>query len=258
MGTMKLFLAILFLGLATSAQGQVLLTGRAQTFHYTDASVQAVARGAEEREYLEFSQEGALSRNGNMQTALDALLQSIVAQATALRPRLAALNWRVLLVRDASFTMASKPSGLLTISEPYLREWAFSNEELAFFMAHEVAHVAAEHVREILSDVPRHYQPGLPISALQAAQLLIQRASVFEDMAPMHRNLELEADLIGMLLVRPLGISGPQVLTAFDKMARAETGYRMADDHDPAMVRKQKLAQALPGLDASIVSASEP
>lgn len=249
---MKWFVSLMLLGLAVSAQAHVLFTGRAQTFHYTDESVQAVANVAAEREYLEFSKHDALARNTPMQTALDGLLQSVVAQAKVLRPGLGALNWRVLLVRDADYTMTAKPNGLITISEPYLHERAYTNEELAFLMAHEVAHVAAEHVREELSAVPRHYKPGVSISALQAAQLLIQRASVFEDMAPMRRNQELEADLIGALLLRPLGISGPQVLTAFDRMARADIGYEMTDDHDPALVRKQELAQALARFNTGI------
>jgi Zn-dependent protease with chaperone function len=253
---MKWFVASMLLGLAVPAQAQVLFTGRAQTFHYTDESVQAVANAAAEHEYLELSKNNALARNTPMQTALDQLLQSVVAQAKVLRPRLGTLNWRVLLVRDADYTMTAKPNGLITISELYLRERAYTNEELAFLMAHEVAHVAAEHVREELSAVPLHYKPGVPISALQAAQLLIQRASVFEDMAPMRRNQEAEADLIGALLVRPLGISGSQVLTAFDRMARADIGYQMTDGHDPALVRKQKLAQALARFNTEVKQAS--
>jgi predicted Zn-dependent protease len=123
-------------------------------------------------------------------------------------------------------------------------------------MAHEVAHVAAEHVRETLSDVSRHYRPGTSISALQAAQLLVQRTSVFEDMAPMLRAQEQEADLIGALLVRRLGISGSQLLTAFDRIARADAGYQMTEDHDPALVRKEKLAQALARFDTELKQAS--
>jgi Zn-dependent protease with chaperone function len=252
----KWVMALMLLGLAVSAQAQVLLTGRAQTFQYTNAAVQAVADVAAAQEYLEFSKNHALASNTPMQTALDELLQSIVAQAKVLRPRLGALNWRVLLVRDANYTMTAKPNGLITISEPYLRRRAFTNEELAFLLAHEVAHVAAEHVREELSAVPRHFRPGVSISALQAAQLPILRPSVFEDMAPMRRSQEREADLIGALLVRPLGISGPQILTAFDRMARAEIGYQMSDDYDPALVRKQELAQALARFNNEIKQAS--
>lgn len=253
---MKWLVSLMLLGLAVSAQARVLFTGRAQTFCYTDEAVQAVANAAAEQEYAEFSKAGTLARNTPMQTALNELLQSIVAQAKVLRPRLGALNWRVLLVRDPDFSMASKPNGLITISEIYLRTRAFTNDELTFLMAHEVAHVAAGHVRETLSDVPRHYQPGTSISALQAAQLLVQRASVFEDMAPMLRAQEQEADLIGALLVRRLGISEPRILTAFDRMARADAGYQMTEDHDPALVRKEKLARALARLDTELKQAS--
>ena len=253
---MRWLVSLMLFGLAVSAQADVLFTGRAQTFYYTDESVQAVANAAAEQEYAEFAKAGTIARNTPMQTALDALLQSIVAQAKVLRPRLGALNWRVLLVHDADYSMASKPNGLITISEVYLRGRAFTNEELTFLMAHEVAHVAAEHVRETLSDVPRHYQPGTSISALQAAQLLVQRASVFEDMAPMLRAQEREADLIGALLVRRLGISGSQLLTAFDRIARADAGYQMTEDHDPALARKEKLAQALARFDTGLKQAS--
>jgi hypothetical protein len=79
---------------------------------------------------------------------------------------------------------------------------------------------------------------------------------VFEDMAPTLRAQELEADLIGALLVRRLGISEPQILTAFDRMARADAGYQMTEDHDPALVRKEKLAQALARFDSISKQAS--
>ena len=255
---MRLVTLLLFLGLAASAQAQVLLSGRAQSFHYSYESVLAAANDAAHREYLAFIEESALSPNWQLQAKLDALLKPVVAQARVLRPRLGNLNWRVLLVHDDAYTAASKPNGLITVSEPYLLNRQFTDDELTFILAHEVAHVASEHVREILSHVPRHYEPGLPISALRAAELLTEVAYMFEDMEPIYRNLELEADVIGLLIVRYLGIPGARVLSAFDKMVEAETGYRPVNDHDDALMRKQKLVQALPWLNAEIQLALVP
>ena len=255
---MRLFTLLVFLGLAASAQAQVLLTGRSQSFHYSYESVLAAANDAAHREYLAFIEESALSPNWQLQARLDALLKPVAAQARVLRPRLGTLNWRVLLVHDDAYTAASKPNGLITVSEPYLLNRQFTDDELTFILAHEVAHVASEHVREILSHVPRHYEPGLPISALRAAELLTEVAYMFADMEPMYRNLELEADIIGLLIVRYLGIPGARVLSAFDKMAEAETGYRPVNDHDDALVRKQKLVLALPWLNAEIQLALVP
>lgn len=255
---MRLLTLLVFLGLAASAQAQVLLTGRVQSFHYSYESVLAAANDAAHREYLAFIEESALSPNWQLQARLDALLKPVVTQAGMLRPRLRTLNWRVLLVHDDAYTVASKPNGLITVSEPYLLDRRFTDAELTFILAHEVAHVASEHVREILSHVPRHYEPGLPISALRAAELLTEVAYMFGDMEPMYRNFELEADIIGLLIVRYLGIPGSRVLSAFDKMAEAEVGYRPVNDHDDALVRKQKLVRALPWLNAEILLALVP
>jgi predicted Zn-dependent protease len=248
----------MLIGLAATAQAQVLVTGRAQSFHYSHEAVLAAANVAAQREYLGFIEDSALSQNWQLQERLDALLKPVVAQARVLRPKLGSLKWRVLLVHDDAYTMASKPNGLITVSENYLRERRFTDAELIFVLAHEVAHVASEHVREILSAVPRHYEPSVPISALRAAELLTEVAYMFEDMEPMYRNLELEADIIGLLIVRYLGIPGSRVLSAFDKMAEAEVGYRSVNDHDDALVRKQKLVRALPWLNVEIQLALVP
>ncbi|MBE0619847.1 MAG: hypothetical protein IH605_04580 [Burkholderiales bacterium] len=71
---MKRVVALMLLGLAVSAQAQILLTGRAQTFLYTNAAVQAVANVASAQEYLEFSKNHALASNTPMQTALEKIL----------------------------------------------------------------------------------------------------------------------------------------------------------------------------------------
>ena len=249
---MRILTLLMLLGLAASAPAQVLLSGRAQTFQYSYESVLAAANDAAEREYLEFIEDSTLSANWQLQARLDALLQPVVATAQGLRPALGDLKWRVLLVSDDAYTVASKPNGLITASESYLLSRQFTDAELTFVLAHEVAHVASEHVREILSNVPRHFEPGLPISALRAAELLTEVAYMFEDMEPMYRSLELEADIIGLLLVRYLGIPEFRVLSAFDKIAQAEVGYRPVNDHDDALVRKQKLVRALPWLNAEI------
>lgn len=255
---MRFVTFLMFLGLVASAQAQVPLTGRAQSFHYSYESVLAAANDAAQREYFAFIEESALSENWQLQARLDALLKPVVEQARLLRPRIGTLNWRVLLVHDDAYTAASKPNGLITVSESYLLQRRFTDAELTFILAHEVAHVASEHVREILSEVPRHYAPGLPISALRAGELLTEVAYMFADMEPMYRNLELEADIIGLLIVRILGIPGARVLSAFDKMAEAESGHRPVNDHDDAMVRKQKLVRALPWLNVEIQLALVP
>lgn len=249
---MRRFALLIILALATSAQAQVLLTGRVQSFHYNYESVLAAANDAAEREYLAFIDDSALSQNWQLQVRLYALLKPIVALAQLYRPRLGDLQWRVLLVHDAAYTVASKPNGLITVSESYVLERRFTDAELTFILAHEVAHVTSEHVREILSAVPRHYEPGLPISALRAAELLTEVAYMFEDMEPMYRSLELEADIIGLLFVRHLGIPAQSVISIFDKMAEAETGFRQVNDHDGALVRKQILVQALPRINTEI------
>ena len=223
-----------------SAQAQVLLTGRPQTFYYTDEAVQAAAEVAAKREYLEFLRDHTLSNNPRMQARLDALLKPILKKARVLRPRIASLHWRVLLVTDEAYTVASKASGLIVVSETYVSQTRFNDAELTFVLAHEVAHVAAEHVRELLSAVPRHYEPNVPISALRAAELLSEVRYMFDDMTPMYKRLDQEADLIGMVLVRQLGIPARRALSVFDKMARVETGHKMFDDHEAAANSKVK------------------
>lgn len=249
---MKILLLLALWGLSLCAHAQVLLTGRAQSFVYSYDAVQKAAQQASELEYRNFVKEDTLSTNWKLQVRLDTLLAPIAARARHLRPRLATLNWRVLLVLDDAYSAASKPTGLITVSETYIRDRQFTDAELTFILAHEVAHVAAEHVREILSQVPRHYEAGLPISALRASELLTEVAYMFEDMTPMYRNIELEADLIGLFLVRYQGIPASSVLSAFDKMAQVEVGFRPVDTHHNALARKQKLARALPWLNIEI------
>lgn len=178
-----------------------------------------------------------------LQALFDRLLPIARAQsATAER-----MSWSLTVVRSASVEALSLPGGTLIVSEAFVRHAQLSDVELAFVLAHEMAHSALEHERQALTfarvllsrDVSRtvvdiYTEIDYNFSLLKAMEIVLQQG-------------EFEADELGLLMASAAGFSPRGQLGFLERLADQNAKPRqLVSTHPVASQRLQQLQSRLP------------
>lgn len=159
--------------------------------------------------------------------AIDGMLRRIVRSSD--RPD---QNLNFLVVPNDEINAAALPGGFLMINEGIVN--AMPEEQLAFVIGHEVAHVQLRHFATTMNMTSAMQVLGLAEDGRAADDRAVAEAQT-EALAKMARsyarNLELEADLYGMLYTMRAGYPAQAGLDAMKTMKRlvGETPADMAD-----------------------------
>jgi len=168
------------------------------------------------------------------------------------------MTWEFLLVKnDETVNAFALPGGKIFVYTGLLN-LASTNPELATVMAHEVAHVLARHGAERLS-TQMFISLGGQAGAVALGMGNSAVASVFSQvygtgvnvgvMLPFSRNMESEADYIGLILMAKAGYDPESALTFWRKMAKNKGGKSVPawlSTHPTNAARIEKIQKALP------------
>ncbi|HJW12089.1 MAG TPA: M48 family metalloprotease [Albitalea sp.] len=172
-------------------------------------------------------------------------LAAVFGEQQANRAQPVALSLHV--VQSADVDAFAVPDGTVVLSEAFVRERGLDAAQLAFVLAHEVAHVLLEHERETLtaalSLLPHNVSRSVDdvyveldynLGLLKAIELSMQQA-------------EHEADAVGMQLAALAGYAPAEQLRFMEDEARHEPGATaVVATHPPARSRLLRLQAALP------------
>lgn len=155
------------------------------------------------------------------------------------------------LIDDPSINAAAYPGGYLLVHRGAVD--AFDADELAFVLAHELAHVQL-----------RHYANGDNLSRALSELTEVERArqghfvaadqdKLFEVrklLASYGRQLEFEADLYGLLFLVRAGRPAEKAIAAMQKLAALEEGRvaTVLDGHPTAVQRQSDLRKGIESL----------
>lgn len=186
---------------------------------------------------------GCTRRCAQIQRVYGRILAAVRAQGG----RAAALPWRLVIVRLPGEQALALPEGQILLSEAFVESRRMSDAMLAFVLAHEMAHSVLEHERQTLTYVrallPRH----VPRSVEDMYAEMAFNAGFLRQLTPISRQMELEADELGLLLAASAGYAPPGLL-AFMAGEAALDGERTAmfDSHPSASQRLDHLRLRLP------------
>jgi predicted Zn-dependent protease len=159
------------------------------------------------------------------------------------RAHVLALNLHV--VQSADIDAFAVPDGTLVLSEAFVRERQLDEAQLAFVLAHEVAHVLLEHERQTLTAA----LSMLPRSVLRSVDDIYVELDfnigLLKSLEPSMHQAEYEADEVGMQLAALAGYLPVEQLRFMDSEAshdRAATA--VVSTHPSARSRLARL-QAL-------------
>lgn len=227
------WLALLLLW-ASSASAQQAADGRITQAEVVDLQWRAFREfSLQQREHGRAVDDAA--RTGRFDRIFARLLRAAWEQF----PASVALRWEVLLTDEEAIEARAYPSGQIVLAEPFVRRFVRSDAELAFLMAHEMAHVLLEHGR-------RGYEAAVPLTRLAGAvdarlidENLTSNLSLQLQLYPLLRAQESEADRLGAQLAAAAGYAESAAVRLLERMADA--GDDPAPTHDALRSRSAAL-----------------
>jgi predicted Zn-dependent protease len=182
----------------------------------------------------------ALDRDPALAARADAILTRLLPAAAQERPGIRQLAWELHISDSADDAAAAMAGGKLLISAPFVRSLALDDDELACLLAHEMAHVVAEHARESATAALAFVSKRRYRSYADVQDELDASLSLALKLQHVQAAQELEADFIGIVLAARAG---------YDPAAMLSLLRKLGEEDEPAIVRthapaSERLAQA--------------
>lgn len=226
-------LAMLILSYPQSVFPQVPVTGRTQPMSFPRAPVQATAVQAYQQELGRLAEHGSLDSDPLVVKRVRQICARLIAQAIKLKPEAAHWPWEVHVTSDPQIAAYSRAGGKLLVSSRFIQTYHLNDNELAVALAHEVAHVIAEHVREQISTAATMSPPPPNVTRTvdDVVDSMESDITVFLRLQSLSRLQEMEADDIGIELAARAGIAPEAIVSFYTKLSNTDTGQSLFDTH---------------------------
>ncbi len=172
-------------------------------------------------------------------------LSSVVSQQQAASGRPLELSLHV--VQSTDVDAFATPDGTLVLSEDFIRRRHFDDAQLAFVLAHEVAHVLLEHERQALTAalaiLPR-------VSSRTVEDIYVEfgfNLGVVRLLEPVRHQAEYEADELGLQIAALAAFRPAEQLRYMEDEAAAEQpANAVVSTHPTGANRLHRLTARLP------------
>jgi Zn-dependent protease with chaperone function len=172
-------------------------------------------------------------------------LGSVFHEQQADRAHTVALSLHV--VQSADVDAFAVPDGTVVLSEAFVRDRGLDAAQLAFVLAHEVAHVLLEHERETLTAALALLPRNLPRSVDDVYVELDYNLGLLKSLEPSMHQAEFEADEVGLQLAALAGYAPAEQLRFMQNEAAHECeGAAVVATHPLARSRLERLQLTLP------------
>jgi predicted Zn-dependent protease len=185
---------------------------------------------------------GKLDRDPVLLKRIRRIIQRLRPAVEYERPAAAHIAWEVHICRQCNENASAMAGGKLLVSEEFIAGMAPSDAELAYLLAHEMAHVIAEHTREFATTARYFVGMGLKRNYADIQHELDESIGLQLRMAPLYKQQELEADYIGFILGARSGFN-PEAMLSLLRKLHAD-GPSMLDPH-PSAQRRLQQAQSM-------------
>jgi len=233
---MKRFLAALVLVLPGLAGGQPVLDFR-DDLAFNATEIDSLAGQEFAARLRALAQAGQLDRDPVTLARLRRVLVRLEGAAAYERPSSAAIKWEIHTCTGCDETASAMAGGKLLVSDDFVALHAFSDDQLAYLVAHEMAHVLAEHTREFATIARFFLGNGLARDYEDIHQELAENLPVHLRMGPDYVQQELEADYIGLVLGARAGFEPQAMIGLLQKLQGG--GQSLLETHPGDSLRLQ-------------------
>lgn len=193
--------------------------------------------------------EGVPSCTGSCLRA-QAIFSRLLAVARQQSAHAAALPWELVIVQMPDIEAMALPGGLLIVGQPFLDRATDSDEELAFVLAHEMAHSILEHERQALSYARLLLPRQVRRSVRDMYAEMDFNFNLLKALEPVMQQGEFEADELGLLLAAAAGfVPGAQVRYIEREALATPRRQPLVATHPAALDRLARLQGLLPWAD---------
>ena len=169
-------------------------------FAFPAGAVEAVAERTYRARLWSLAEDGRLDVDAKLLGRLRRLVAGLDAAVRFEHPGAAAIAWEIHTCRRCGENAAAMAGGRLLIGEEFISELALTDDEVAYLLAHEMAHVLAEHTREFASVARYFVDHGRDRHYWDIQRELDESLAVNLRMSAVYVQQELEADYIGFIL----------------------------------------------------------
>jgi predicted Zn-dependent protease len=242
---MKTCVALVLLLFGSVCFAQVPPDGRPQNqAAYPEPEASAAWRALAASYLRKALKDQTLDKDPALNARVDAVMAAVGASVGAIDTRFADSSWRAILIEDFGHGAAAFPGETILVDSKFVRTLQLDDDELAFIISHEAAHVVAGHASAKLSFMAEFLgKEKLPTARAALLEFLAtdSYAAVFR---PTARLQEREADTLGAAIFFASGYDPQRALGLFDKLAELETSEHGStpEAHDAASVRKQAVS----------------
>ena len=158
------------------------------------------------------------------------------------------LNMEILVVKKEDVDAHSYPSGEVVISENFVQKMQLTQAELAFVIAHEIAHSILGHEIELIeyasifAGTSTGWKP--PYSIVQSE--LTQNYSLFLKVSDILKEAEYEADTTGMMIASMAKINPIESIEFLNKLCTRKKTVTILQTHPSECSRATKMKEFMP------------
>jgi Zn-dependent protease with chaperone function len=163
-------------------------------------TVESVAERTYRSRLRALSADGRLDVNVPLLARLRGLVAGLRVAAQFERPDAAAIVWEIHTCQRCDENASAMAGGRLLVGEEFIAGLALTDDELGYVLAHEMAHVLAEHTREFATTARFFVGNGRNRDYEDIQNELDESIGINLRMAPVYAQQEFEADYIGFVL----------------------------------------------------------
>jgi predicted Zn-dependent protease len=242
---MKVAVAIVLLALSNLAAGQRVLEFR-DDLRFSGTEVERSAARAFGARLRLLEGAGHLDADPALKARLQAVFPRLLRAAVYERPSAANLAWEIHTCSGCDENAMAMPGGKLLVSADFIARLALTDDELAYLLAHEIAHVVAEHTREFATAARYFADNGLVRSYADLQGELGENLPLLLRMSAVSAQQELDADYVGFILGAHAGFRPDAMLSLLEKL---HSGGATVFASHPTDARRMKQAHDM--LDAA-------
>lgn len=230
------------LAVAVQACAQVPDSGRWQELRFAAEEVGLRAEDQYIEQTVSLAAAGLLDRDKALLLRATRIADGLVRAAVALKPDVAGWPWELHVTDGPAVEAESQAGGKLLLGRQFVERLRLDDGELAILLAHEIAHVVAEHERETLSEALLDSRRDLPLDV--AAERLASDVPLQFRLSKLSALQEREADQLGMLIAYRAGWPCTAMLTFYGKLAADSTAASLLASH-PSGATRLSLAKGM-------------
>lgn len=175
------------------------------------------------------------------------VFERLVPLARAQTARARHLPWTLTVVRTQGVEALALPGGQVMISEAFIHEHKMPDAQLAFVLAHEMAHSILEHERQTLHFARMLLRQDVPRSVADMYVEIGYNFALLSSLEPVMQQGELEADELGLLLASAAGYAPREQLGFMAQQAAlGKSPNPLVRTHPAARERLVQLRARLP------------